>query len=205
MTGPTEETLRFRFKAGCLIVGTLLVIGLIFAIRVLPMWVWPALLGLIVVWLVWAERRAPRALRRLRRTRRAWKDGQRLAFALDLHYLPHGGRKEIDGVLDAAGGRVASRRRDRDYKITSEGAAPLSEAQALEALALVETHEGWTLKHQSAQVRDGFVVSLALTDGRRLRQVRAHMPQGAHLELIRGLEALAPTTDVTDSPTNGAP
>ncbi len=191
--------MRWTTKVGCLLAAAVLVGGLVWAIRVLPLWTWGLVVPLTIGWALWRERGAPRAGRRLAALATPWTDDKRLVLCMTRHHLPHGGRREFDVVLEKAGGRVLYRRRDRNHEIHDERETVLSLPEADAALEALNACDLWALPTVPSQARDGLVVVLAMTDGSRRHAFSVHMPEGVHAEAIAAVESIARPTPGGDS------
>jgi len=184
------NTMRWTTKVGCLLAAAVLVGGLVWAIRVLPLWTWGLVVPLAVGWALWSERRAPRVGRRLAALATPWSAEHRLALCMTRHHLPHGGRQEFDLQLRVDGGRAQYRRRDRHHEVTEEREVHLSGEEAAAALAHLRAHDLWALPTVPSKARDGLVVVLAMTDGNRRHAFSVHMPAGAYAAAIAAVEAV---------------
>ncbi len=190
MTDATQGNPGWRWKAGCLLAGTVLIVGLMFAIRVLPIWVWGVLLLLLVIWVHLTDRGSQRSGRRLRSLAAPWPEGQRLAICVDVLYPREERRREIDVLLRKDGGRVHTRERMADG-LHDERSLELEAGVADAAWRRLE--ELAVLKMPSRIKRGRFDRSaiVDLTDGRKRHAFRCvPLEDGVQADVVRALEAL---------------
>jgi hypothetical protein len=176
-------------------VVSLLVLGRV-ALWLLWGWRWTGMDALLVLvafvaWQVvcgepWPIGLCKCLLRRVEAALRGEPEGTWIC-ALQNSYMPHGGGEEIWFVLRPGGGE--RRRGRRHYNGPSlEMNTPLLDARAVERVKRrLEAAEAFTLPHHNNPIIDGWLCSLALSDGKRSHAVSMHPPGGMHLELVRFL------------------
>ncbi len=117
-----------------------------------------------------------------------------VCYALAL-YRPHGGHDELWLELTASGRGV---RRVRSFyggvreKEPVEVTLAWTDQEATDIRATLAALGVWSLPPYQRVTFDGWVCTVAVASGSRLRVTEMHNPAGPHLELLRYLLELAP-------------